>query len=178
MSYIDPAVAGTPAAGSPISHQWGDDVQGDIEYLFTNVAALIPVGGGPVIGGLVGTAIGPGTTQNPSTAPVSLFTLAVALVAGQQYRVSLWGSASQHTNVATAASIYATDTAGLLPTSSISFACCAGALAIFEVMAGTAEWIIAPGTTATDTFTVWGLSSAANLTVVANTINLNVVRVS
>lgn len=39
MSYVDPATQGTPAEGVPISHQWGDDVQADIEYLNSQVGA-------------------------------------------------------------------------------------------------------------------------------------------
>lgn len=37
MSYVDPASQGTPQEGVPISHQWGDDVQGDVEILNTQV---------------------------------------------------------------------------------------------------------------------------------------------
>lgn len=41
MSYIDPADAGTPAARGIVSHEWGVDVQQDIEYLKARTPAIL-----------------------------------------------------------------------------------------------------------------------------------------
>lgn len=43
MSYVDPAGAGTPTQGQPVSSAWGRDVQTDVELAAAALALLAPL---------------------------------------------------------------------------------------------------------------------------------------
>lgn len=111
MSYVDPAIAGTPTSGQAISSQWGRDVQADIELeeaqlltlpgISVNQTLTLGILAAPTatVGTWVTSAGSPPSITNTSAALNDSATWTTTLVVGTYDILVLGSSGSTHGQV-------------------------------------------------------------------------------